>query len=193
MALSIMAKELTYAGIEIEIIQMWSEQVYGCMGCGKCGADPRHHCVFTADNLNEVSDKIREADGLILGSPTYYAGINGSFKCCLDRLFFSSSAHFKYKVGASVAVVRRAGGVDVIHQLNNYFQLAEMIISPSQYWTVVYGQMPGEIERDPEGVQTIRRNAGAMAWLLKSMGAAKSICPKPEAEMRAYTNFIRHL
>jgi multimeric flavodoxin WrbA len=192
-ALALMAKELTYAGLEVEIIHTWAAEAYGCTGCGGCRSDPQHHCVQNADSLNEASDKIRAASGLILGSPTYYGGISGTFKCYLDRLFFSSSTHFSYKVGSSVTVVRRAGGVDVIHQLNNYLQLAEMIIPPTQYWPAVYGQAPGEIEGDGEGIQTIKKNAAAMAWLLKSLDAAKAIWPKPEAETRRYTNFIRKL
>jgi multimeric flavodoxin WrbA len=159
--------------------------------CGYCWTSDKNQCVFKDDILNEVSMKMREADGFILGSPTYYAGIAGPMKSFLDRLFFSSSDYFKYKVATSVAVVRRAGAVDVIHQLNNYLNLAQTVIPPSQYWTVAYGMDKGEILQDGEGIQTIRKNARAMAWLLTLIDAGKDMVPLPEDEERIMTNFIR--
>jgi len=134
---------------------------------------------------------MRQADGLILASPTYYAGIAGTMKSFLDRVFYTSSDYFKFKVATSISVVRRAGGVDVVHQLNNYLNLAETILPPSQYWTSAYGREKGEVLQDGEGVQTLRKNARAMAWLLKAVALAKEAIPLPAEEDRVMTNFIR--
>ena len=190
-ALSKMAEELEKEKIETTIIQVGSQKIRGCMGCGACFQAENNHCSITDDMLNNTSDLIREADGLILGAPTYYAGIAGTMKSFLDRLFYTSTKYFQYKVGASVSIARRAGAVDVVHQLNNYFNLAKMIISPSQYWTVAFGAAQGEAEKDDEGIQTIQRNAQAMAWLLKMIDATKDTIPAPVHEGRARTNFIR--
>lgn len=190
-ALKIMSEELEMEGIAVETVHIGGENIRGCKGCFYCTASENNQCVIKDDILNETALKMREADGIILGSPTYYAGISGTMKCFLDRAFFSSSRYFKYKVGTSVVVVRRAGGVDVTHQLNNYLNLSEMITPPSQYWMIGYGQMKGEILQDGEGVQTIRKNAKAMAWLLKVVAAGKETVPLPEEEQRVMMNFIR--
>ncbi len=134
---------------------------------------------------------MREADGFILASPTYYAGIAGTMKAFLDRVFYTSSDYFKYKVATSISVVRRAGGVDVVHQLNNYLNLAQTVMPPSQYWTVAYGLEKGEVHQDEEGIQTLRKNARSMAWLLKIIDAEKEKIPVPVDEDHVITNFIR--
>jgi multimeric flavodoxin WrbA len=120
-----------------------------------------------------------------------YAGIPGAMKCFLDRVFYSSKEYFNYKVATPVAIVRRAGAVDVIHQLMNYLHLAETVTPPSQYWTVVYGRVPGEVLQDSEGIQTITKNARSMAWLLKIIEASRGKIPTPAQETKVMTNFIR--
>lgn len=190
-ALRLMADELEREGIVVEIIQIGHKSIHGCIGCGHCFSSEDHQCVFKDDVLNEVAGKMREADGFILGSPTYYAGIAGTMKSFLDRAFYTSSRYFKYKVATSVAVVRRAGGVDVVHQLNNYLNLAQTVTPPSQYWTVGYGRKEGEVMQDGEGIQTLRKNARAMAWLLKVIDASQGTIPLPIEEERVMTNFIR--
>ena len=190
-ALKIMADELEQQGIEVEIIQIGHLNIHGCIHCGYCWTSEGNHCVFKDDIVNETAKKIREADGFILGSPTYYAGIAGTMKAFLDRVFFTSSDYFKYKVATSISVVRRAGGVDVVHQLNNYLNLAQTVMPPSQYWTVAYGMDKGEIIQDEEGIQTIRKNARSMAWLLKIIDAGKENIPVPAEEDHVMTNFIR--
>ncbi len=189
--IKVMAEELTKEGIDVEIINIGNQSIHGCIGCNYCADSEDNLCVYKEDITNEVAVKMRQADGLILGSPTYYAGIAGTMKSFLDRIFYTSSGHFQYKVGASIASVRRAGGVDVIHQLNNYYQLAEMVIPPSQYWTAVYGAEKGEVLQDGEGMQTAIKNARAMAWLLKVIDASKGKIANPAAEERVWTNFIR--
>lgn len=186
-----MADELHKENIEVEIIHAGDKQVRGCNGCGYCRTSDHDQCVFTDDILNETAQKMRSADGIILGSPTYYGGISGTMKSFLDRAFYSSSKYFKYKVGTSIAVVRRSGGVDVMNQLNNYFTLAETVSPPSQYWTVVYGRTKEEVIQDNEGMQTIRKNARAMAWLLKVIDFSKGNIPLPIEEERQIMNFIR--
>jgi multimeric flavodoxin WrbA len=191
-ALVVMAEELARDSIETEIITVGNQNIHGCHSCGYCSKSENHHCAITKDGVNEIADKARLADGLILGAPTYYAGIAGTMKCLLDRLFYTSRQYLRGKVGASVAIARRAGAVDTIHQLNNYLNLAEMVISPSQYWVIAFGMEQGEIFKDLEGFQTIRRSARAMAWLLKMIDAAKTSLPFPaDTEKRARTNFIR--
>jgi multimeric flavodoxin WrbA len=192
-ALGLMAAELKKEGIDCEIITLNAAKMRGCVGCGTCGSRDGNWCFIEGDGLNEIAKKARDADGLILGAPTYYGGIAGHMKSFLDRLFYTSSKYLRHKVGACVSIARRAGAVDTVHQLNNYFNLAEMVIAPSQYWQGVYGMKPGEIAKDAEGVQTVQRNARAMAWLLKSLDAAKTAgIPFPaNDDPRARTNFIR--
>ncbi|MEK0453816.1 MAG: flavodoxin family protein [Synergistaceae bacterium] len=190
-AIKLMAEELRKDGIETEIIEIGHLAIHGCTGCGYCTNSEKNECVFKDDPVNETAAKIRGADGLILASPTYYAGIAGTMKSFLDRLFYSSSRHFKYKVATAVTAVRRTGGIDTLHQLNNYLSLAQTVTPPSQYWTVVYGRSEGEMMQDLEGMQTIRKNAGAMAWLIKVINEGKKTIPLPAEEKRVFTNFIR--
>ncbi|WP_055668205.1 flavodoxin family protein [Desnuesiella massiliensis] len=190
-ALKVMTDELEQQGIEIEIIQIGQLNIHGCIGCEYCFTSEENHCVFKDDIVNEVAKKMREADGFILASPTYYAGIAGTMKSFLDRVFYTSSDYFKYKVATSISVVRRAGGVDVVHQLNNYLNLAQTVMPPSQYWTVAYGLEKGEVHQDEEGIQTLRKNARSMAWLLKTIDAGKEKIPVPVEEDHVMTNFIR--
>jgi multimeric flavodoxin WrbA len=184
-ALKIMEEELEKEGISVEIVNIG----HGCTACGYCWENDE--CVFKDDPVNETAAKIREADGFILASPTYYAGIAGAMKSFLDRLFFSASSDFRYKVASAVTAVRRTGGIDTLHQLKNYLDLAQTVTPPSQYWTVVYGRAEGEMTQDGEGVQTIRKNARAMAWLIKVIEAGKKTIPLPQEEERVFTNFIR--
>jgi multimeric flavodoxin WrbA len=182
---------LAEEGIDSELIQVGGQLIHGCVGCGYCHTSERSLCVFRDDIVDDAALKLRDAHGIILGAPTYYAGIPGDMKAFLDRVFFSSSRYFKYKVGTAVTVVRRAGGVDVVHQLMNFFNLAETITPPSQYWTVAYGMDKGEILQDSEGMQTVRKNARAMAWLIKVIEAGKATIPSPKEEAHVFMNFIR--
>jgi multimeric flavodoxin WrbA len=186
-----MADVLLGEGIETEFIHVGGLDIHGCVGCGYCGTSERNLCVFKDGIVDEAALRLREADGIILGAPTYYAGIPGSMKCFLDRVFFSSSRYFRNKVGTAVTAVRRAGGVDVVHQLMNYFNLSETVTPPSQYWTVVYGRGKGEAPRDTEGMQTARKNARAMAWLIKIINATKATIPPPEDDPHVFMHFIR--
>ena len=191
MALQAMTDELERQGIETETIQIGKLSIRGCVACGHCKTSEGNRCVFSDDCVNEIAQKLRDCDGFILGCPTYYAGIPGTMKSFLDRVFYTSSRYFRLKVATSCAVVRRAGGVDVVHQLNNYLNLSQTVIPPSQYWTIAYGRDKGEVEGDSEGMQTLVKNAACMAWLLKLIEAGKETVPLPENAQRVMTNFIR--
>lgn len=172
-ALKIMADELEQHSIEVEIIQIGQLNIHGCIGCGYCWTSEENHCVFKDDIVNEVAKQMREADGFILASPTYYAGIAGTMKAFLDRVFFTSSDYFKYKVATSISVVRRAGGVDVIHQLNNYLNLAQTVMPPSQYWTVAYGMEKEKLFRMKKGFRLFVKMLDQWAGYLRQLTLEK--------------------
>ena len=135
---------------------------------------------------------MKEADGIIIGSPVYYSGISGQMKSFLDR-FFYAGPDLRFKVGVAVTSLRRSGGVDTFHQLNNFFNLAQVITVPSFYWNVIHGSTPDETLQDLEGVQIMRTLGKNMAWLLKAVSQAKETLPLPEQDTRVFTNFIRKI
>jgi multimeric flavodoxin WrbA len=182
-----MGEELEKAGIELELVHVGGEAIRGCMACGKCRALGK--CVFDDDMVNECRDKANEADGIILGSPVYYGGVAGAFKSFLDRLFFPG-VKLQYKVGAVVVSLRRSGGIAVFHQLNNYLNLAQVIIAPSIYWEVIHGNNAQEFLQDEEGRHIMRTAGRNMAWLLKILLWGKRDWPYPAALPRAMTNFV---
>jgi multimeric flavodoxin WrbA len=189
-ALNKMLDVLQGAGIETEMIHVGNQQLHGCIGCGHCTKSEGNRCVFKDDCLNDTAQKMRDADGFILGSPTYYSGIAGTMKCFLDRVFYTSSSYFHYKVGATAAVTRRAGATDVYHQLLNYLTLAEMVVAPTFYWSGVYGRAAGEVTQDGEGIQTLEVAAQNMVWLIKMIKESKVPVPAAPAE-RQWTHFVR--
>lgn len=187
LALSEVAKELEKEGIETEIISIGAKAVQGCIGCRKCAE--LGHCVFKDDLYWSIREKLDKIDGLIIGSPVYYAGPNGSLCALLDRLFYSSHSLLAYKPGASVAVCRRGGASATFDRLNKYFTINNMPVVSSTYWNSVHGQKPGEATQDVEGMQTMRVLGRNMAWLLKSIHSAG--IPRPEEEPRQFMNFVR--
>ncbi len=190
-ALAVMKAELEREGIGVEDIQVGDQRIHGCIACNYCRKSEDNRCVFEDDLVNETIRKMRAADGMILAAPTYYAGIPGTMKSFLDRVFYSSSSYFRYKVGTAVAVVRRMGGLQVVDQMRHFLELAEIVTPPSSYWTAAYGKVENEVLQDGEGIQTLRKNARAMAWLLKVVAAGKGTVPFPQEESRVITNFIR--
>ena len=185
---SILTAVLEKEGIETETIHIGNLNIQGCCGCRQCRM--LDHCAFTDDPVNECFAKIQKADGVILASPVFYGGVAGNFKCFLDRLFFPGPK-MKYKVGATVVSVRRTGGINVFHQLNNYFNLAQMIITPGIYWGVIHGDSSGELSQDEEGQCIVETQGKNMAWLLKCLAAGKKEIPIPDLPPRVWTNFIR--
>lgn len=190
-ALKIMEEELKKEEVETTILHIGKEAIRGCTACYYCKQAADNLCVFNDDPVNSAIVEIQKADGMILGSPTYYGGVAGTMKSFLDRVFYAGSGRYQYKVATAVAVARRAGGVDTLHQLHNYLSLAETVIPPSQYWPAGYGMEKKELLEDDEGVQTIRKNARAMAWLLKIVNKGKNKIPLPQKEQKIMTNFIR--
>ncbi len=188
MALKTVCDELENQGIETEILHVGNMEIKGCIGCGRC---KEGQCVFSDEQLRGIVDKVHAADGLLLGSPVYYAGIAGTMKSFLDRLFFPNRGELRLKVGASIAVPRRSGGVTTFDQLNNYFLISEMMITPSYYWNVIHGGTPGEVTQDNEGMSVLRNLANNMAWMIKVKDYCKDTIPVPDPVPREWTNFIR--
>ncbi|MGL4854449.1 MAG: flavodoxin family protein [Lentisphaeria bacterium] len=193
-ALKMVGAELEKENIEVEIIHVGNQRLNGCLGCGGCARNRDEKCVIKNDSVNEWIQKIKEADGIIISSPVHFSALGGTIKCFLDRAFYVSSVNksmFRHKVGASVVAVRRSGGVPTFDQLNNFLTYAEMLIPTSNYWNVVHGRAPGEVESDSEGVQIMSVLGKNMAWLLKLKEAGKEICPPPERTSKIYTSFVR--
>jgi multimeric flavodoxin WrbA len=191
-ALNVVGKALQAEGIDFEIVEIGGHHIRGCIACGQCAKKKDGKCSTTNDILNDTLVKMKEADGIILGSPVYYSGIAGTMKCFLDRAFYVASANggwFRHKVGASVAAVRRTGGSMTFNALNHYLTLSEMLVPTSNYWNVIHGRSPGEAEQDAEGVQVMQLLGKNMAWMLKMREQTKDI--EPRAEAKVFTNFIR--
>ena len=187
-ALSEVQKTLTAEGIETEMIHVGHMNIHGCIACNKCAETGK--CAFN-DIVNEVADKFKDAEGIVVGSPVYYASPNGTLLSFLDRLFYSSPFDKSMKVGAAVAVARRGGTTATFDVLNKYFTISNMPIAPSQNWNSVHGRMPGEATQDGEGLQTMRQLARNMAFLIKSIQLGKEKFGLPEHEKRIATHFIR--
>jgi multimeric flavodoxin WrbA len=186
--ISVMAGELSKEGIEVEVIQVGDKNIHGCTACSKCRELKR--CAISGDPVNEAFEKMQAADGIILGTPVYYGGVAGTFKSFLDRLFFPGPV-MKYKVGATVVSLRRSGGISTFHQLNNYFNLTQMIITPGVYWDVIHGNNAEEVMEDEEGLQIMEIQGKNMAWLIKALAAGKGEIPLPSPPTeRKRTNFI---
>ena len=184
-ALSEVAGALEKEGVQTEIIQLGIKAVQGCIACNKCAE--LGHCVFQDTLYNQVREALQEADGIVVGSPVYYAGPNGALCALLDRVFYSCSELLAYKAGASLAVCRRGGASATFDRLNKYFTILNMPVVSSQYWNSVHGMRPGEATEDAEGLQTMRMLGRNMAWLLKGVKREE----RPEPERRVMTNFIR--
>ena len=189
-ALNEVAVTLEKEGIETEIIQVGHQAIRGCIACAKCREIGK--CIFD-DAVNEVAAKFEEADGLVVGSPVYYASANGTLTAFLDRLFYSSARKFNktMKVGAAVVSARRGGNTATFDQLNKYFTISGMPVASSQYWNQIHGNHAEEALQDGEGLQTMRTLGRNMAFLMKSIALGKEAFGLPETEARIGTNFIR--
>ena len=188
-ALKEIGKQLEKEGIEYEIVQLGGKSIRDCIGCGNCN---ENGCVFTDDAVNEFVAKAKEADGFVFGTPVYYAHPSGRILSFLDRVFYSSSYAFQCKPGASVAVARRGGTTASFDCLNKYFGISQMPVAGSTYWNNVHGTIPGEAQKDEEGLQTMRNLARNLAWMIKCIDAGKkSGIALPETERDYRTNFIR--
>lgn len=187
-ALENVAIGLHEKGIETEIIQIGHLDIRGCIACGQCRT--LGQCVFN-DKVNEVAKKFEEADGIVVGSPVYYAAPNGTLVSFLNRLFYSTSFSKTMKVGAAVVSCRRGGASSTFDVLNKYFTISQMPIAPSRYWNSVHGNTREEVMQDLEGLFTMRTLGRNMAFLLEAIQNQKEESGLPEMEPRVATNFIR--
>ncbi|MDE5787963.1 MAG: flavodoxin family protein [Bacteroidaceae bacterium] len=187
-ALAEVANALNQEGVETEIISIGKQAVQGCIACGMCGRTGR--CTFHDDLYHRVMRAVKDGiDGLVVGSPVYYGGPNGSLCALLDRVFYSLGAELRYKPGACVVVCRRGGASAAFDRLNKYFTILNMPVVSSQYWNMAYGQTPGQAAEDEEGMQTMRTLGRNMAWMIKRLDVRQQ--GHPEAEPPVRTNFIR--
>ncbi len=187
-ALREVERTLADNGIEVERVDIGTKDIRGCIGCNYCRQHGR--CVFN-DAVNETAPKLAEADGLIVGSPVYYAGCNGQALSFLDRLFYSTSGTVDktMKVGAAVVSSRRAGSTSAFDEINKYFTISAMPIVSSTYWNEVHGFTAEDVEADLEGLQTMRNLGRNMAFMIKAIAAARENGAVPQQERSSFTSF----
>ncbi len=185
-ALSEAARTLEAQGVDTEIAWIGRDPVRGCLGCGGCRKKDGR-CIFDDDVVNGLIEKAAQADGLVVGTPVFYAGANGALLAVLDRLFFAASDRLRFKPAAAVASARRAGTTPAIDQVNKYFQINCMPLVSSNYWPMVHGSCADDVLKDEEGLQIMRMLGQNMAWMLRAVENE----PKPDIEQKIKTNFIR--
>lgn len=175
-------------GIETELIQVGHLPVRGCIACGGCRKAGK--CVFD-DIVNTLAPKFQEADGLVVGSPVYYASANGTLVSVLQRLFYSTGFDKTMKVGAAVASARRGGLTATFDELNKFFTISGMPVASGQYWNGIHGNNAAEACQDAEGLQMMRTLAANMAFLMEAIVRERTSAGLPEKEPKTFTNFIR--
>ena len=192
-ALKMVTDVLEKEGIETEIIHVGNKAIRGCLACGQCAKKKNEQCIQN-DEVNAWIQLAKGADAILIGSPVHYAAVGGTMKSFLDRFFYVCGVNgglMRHKVGASVAAVRRSGGLPTFNQLNNFLCYAEMLIPTSNYWNVIHGRTPGEVEKDLEGVQIMQTLGKNMAWLMKIVEHGKKTIPPPAREDKVFMHFIR--
>ncbi len=187
-ALHEMEKIFMAEGIETETVQIGSKAIRGCIACGKCAELGK--CVFD-DAVNEIAPKLEACDGLVVGSPVYYASANATLVAFLTRLFYSTPFDKSMKVGAAVVAARRGGLSAAFDELNKFFTISGMPVASSQYWNSIHGREAGQALEDAEGLQTMRTLARNMTFLMRSIELGKEKYGLPEREPFQRTNFIR--
>lgn len=188
-ALNQMAEVFAAEGVKTEVLQVGSQLIRGCTGCGSCYKTKK--CVFE-DLVNETAAKLDSFDGIVVGSPVYYASPNGTLLSFLDRLFYSTGHIDKrMKIGAAVVCARRGGCTAAMDVLNKYFTISGMPVASSTYWNQIHGAKPGEAAMDAEGIRTMRNLAKNMVFLMNAVATEKATSGLPQPEPKAFTNFIR--
>ena len=188
-ALKEVADTLEANGIKTEMMYLGVKPIAGCIACGNCQKNGK---CFVDDSVNEFLAKLPEIDGIVVGSPVYYAGASGQITSFLDRAFFAGSGKFEGKLGAAVVSCRRGGASATFDQLNKYFTISNMPVVSGTYWNQVHGNTPDEVKQDLEGMQNMRAIGRNMAWLLKCIEAGKNAgVALPEQEEKIKTNYIR--
>ncbi len=189
-ALKEVANTLNKEGIETETINIGNKDIRGCISCNSCSKNNK--CIFD-DLVNEIAPKFKESDGLIVGTPVYYAGANGTIISLLDRLFYSTNFDKTMKVGASIISSRRAGSTSAFDEINKYFTISSMPIVSSSYWNEVHGFNEEDVEKDLEGLQTMRNLGRNMAFLIKAINLCKEKYGLPKNEKGLFTSFSDNL
>ena len=180
--------------IDVKVLQIGNKKIQGCMACNKCAKMQNEMCSIASDKVNEYIKAMKEADGFILASPVYFAGVAGTMKAFLDRVFYVSAVNgnlFRHKVGTAFVALRRSGGISTLNELNHYLSFSEMFIATSNYWNIGHGREPGEISNDTEANQIIRILAQNMVSLLRMLEYGKKEGILSENEEKIFTNFIR--
>lgn len=171
-AIDTLFEELQKEGIETEVVSLADCKIHGCIACFKCMDNQDKQCAVDDDDANDMIAKMLSADGIIMASPVYFASMSSEMKALIDRAGLVAKANgsmLARKVGASIAIARRAGAVSTFDEINRFFFISEMIVPGSTYWNVGFGRMPGEVEKDEEGITTFRNLGRNMAWLLKKI------------------------
>ena len=193
-AIDVIAEALAAKGISTDRIEVGQEPLRGCVACGGCRKNLNRRCVFDDDLVNPCLEAMIAADGIVLASPVYFAGITGPLKSLLDRAYFVAGANgglFRHKIGAAAVAVRRAGSATALDQLLKFFGISGMTVPGSNYWAMIYGMTPGEAAGDVEGRQCLRLLGENMAWLLQLVEYGKGVLPPPPFEEKVRMNFIR--
>ncbi len=189
-ALALKEMETVFAaeGIETETVVVGNKDIRGCAACGSCGKTGK--CVFN-DCVNDLAEKFEGADGLVIGSPVYYASANATLMALMQRMFYSSHFDKTMKVGAAVVCARRGGCSATFDEMNKFFTISGMPVASSAYWNSIHGGAPGQADQDEEGKHTMRTLARNMAFLMKSIALGKEKFGLPEKDPKPFTNFIR--
>lgn len=180
-------------GVEMEELRIGLKNIRGCMACYKCADMMNQTCVYK-DDVNGAIQTLQQADGIVLAAPVYFAGMPGTMKSFLDRVFLVSAINgnlFRHKVGGVFTTLRRSGATATLDSLYHYLTFGEMIVATGNYWVAGHGEQPGEVKEDREGIQSLRLMAKNMAWILKMKAATAATLIPPTAEEKAWTNFVR--
>ena len=191
LALDTMGEVFAQEGIEFEILHI-GHKLSPCSGCFRCAKT--HTCTLPDDGLNAMYEKLIQADGAVFASPVYFASVTSGMRCFMDRIGcidMNNGRQLRFKVGVPVAVARRAGAVNAVDELVHYLNYAQMLIPGSLYWPLAFGNTPGQVAQDAEGIQTLQVLAQSMAYVLKVLAAGKEHVPLPQLPKKVYTNFIR--
>ena len=191
LALDTMGEVFAQEGIEFEILHI-GHKLSPCSGCFRCAKT--HTCTLPDDGLNAMYEKLIQADGAVFASPVYFASVTSGMRCFMDRIScidMNNGRQLRFKVGVPVAVARRAGAVNAVDELVHYLNYAQMLIPGSLYWPLAFGNTPGQVAQDAEGIQTLQVLAQSMAYVMKVLAAGKEHVPLPQLPKKVYTNFIR--
>lgn len=189
-AIELVTENMAKAGVEVEIVHVGNKLIRGCLACNQCARNRDERCVID-DEVNEWIQKMKEADGILIGSPVHYSAIAGTMKSFLDRAFYVSGNNgslLRHKVGAAVVAVRRSGGMPTLSQLNNFLNYSEMMMPTSNYWHVIHGTKPGDALEDAEGVQIMRVLGENFLYMLQMN---ENNLEAPNQQRKVFTNFIR--